>query len=53
MVELHDVGGLVEAMARALTDKHLRAELTVKGLERAKRFTWERAAKETLKVYRR
>jgi len=26
-------------------------EIKVKGLERAKRFTWERAARETLRVY--
>jgi len=52
MVEPRDVRGLAEAMGRALTDKHLRAELRAKGLERAKRFTWERAARETLEVYR-
>ena len=52
MVEPRDVRGLAEAMERVLIDKHLRAELRAKGLERAKQFTWERAAQETLEVYR-
>jgi len=51
MVEPRDVSGPIEAMERILTDKRLREEMRIKGLERARQFTWERAARETLKVY--
>ena len=38
-----------EAMARLVIDKDLRDELVAKGLERVKRFSWEKCARETLK----
>jgi glycosyltransferase involved in cell wall biosynthesis len=50
-VDPYDVDGLAAAIERALTDEGLRAELRRRGLERAARFTWERAAHETLAVY--
>ncbi len=43
----------VVAMWRILTDEELRASLIAKGLKRAKMFSWDRAAQETLDVYRR
>jgi len=46
-----DVHGWVEALRRALSDSALHAELRARGLQRAQRFTWEKAAHETLKVY--
>ncbi len=52
MVDPHDVRALTEAIERALTDRHLRAELRARGLEQASRFTWEKTARQTLKVYR-
>jgi glycosyltransferase involved in cell wall biosynthesis len=48
-----DVGGLAGAMERVLCDEQLRAELSAKGLKQASRFSWERAARQTLSVYRR
>ncbi|HHT9147190.1 MAG TPA: glycosyltransferase family 4 protein, partial [Candidatus Wunengus sp. YC61] len=36
-----------------LTDKELRAKMSSKGFERIKFFSWEKVAKETLKVYER
>lgn len=48
----YDVKGLHQKMVEVLTDEGLRSKLSVKGLKRAKIFSWERAAKETLKVYR-
>jgi len=51
MVDPYDVEGLAEAMLRVLTDASLREELRERGLERAKQFTWEHTARETLKVY--
>lgn len=40
------------ALWRLLTDEALRAELRAKGLQRAARFSWERAAQQTMAVYR-
>ncbi len=42
---------LTDAIARVLTDADLAARLSRAGLERARGFSWERAAKETLAVY--
>jgi glycosyltransferase involved in cell wall biosynthesis len=36
-------------MYTLISDDELRNKLKVKGLERAKLFSWEKAAKETLK----
>jgi len=44
---------LADALRRVLTDEHLRADLAGRGLERARMFSWSRAAHETLAVYRR
>jgi glycosyltransferase involved in cell wall biosynthesis len=52
MVDPYDVDGLAEAMHRVLTDTGLREELREKGLARARQFTWERTARETVAVYR-
>jgi glycosyltransferase involved in cell wall biosynthesis len=40
------------AMHRLLTDADLHAELSEKGLQRARTFRWEKAAQRTLEVYR-
>jgi len=48
-----DPGAFGGAMLRILDDDGLVAELRTKGLERARMFTWERTARETLEVYRR
>lgn len=42
---------LSEAMARILNDSELRAKMSRDGIERARQFSWERAARETLRVY--
>jgi len=52
LVEPEDVEGLTVAMWRVLTDDNLRREMRAKGLKRAAKFSWERAARETLAVYR-
>ncbi|MCD6291389.1 MAG: glycosyltransferase family 4 protein [Anaerolineae bacterium] len=43
---------LAVALWRVLTDRELADELRRKGLQRAALFSWERAARETLAVYR-
>ena len=52
LVDPADTDAFAHAIGRALDDEELRAALRQKGLERARRFTWERAARETLDVYR-
>ena len=41
---------MAEKMKEILTDDSLRAELSVKGLVRARQFSWKKCAVETLKV---
>jgi len=50
-VNPYDVEELVEAMYRVLNDEDLRKELSKKGLERSKLFSWRKTAEETWKVY--
>ncbi len=53
LVEPGDAEGFADAMERAAFDEELRARLIPAGREQAARFTWERAARETLDLYRR
>jgi glycosyltransferase involved in cell wall biosynthesis len=46
-----DPGDIAQALARVLTDESLQARMCEMGLAQAARFTWERAARETLAVY--
>jgi glycosyltransferase involved in cell wall biosynthesis len=48
-----DVGALAEAIGRTLANKDLRQNMREKGLAQAAKFSWERAARETLAVYDR
>jgi glycosyltransferase involved in cell wall biosynthesis len=45
--------GWTVAMWRLLTDDTLHGELSEKGLKRAKVFSWEKAARDTLDLYKR
>jgi len=47
-----DVGALAGAMERVLRDERLRDDLRERGLRRAAEFSWEKAARQTAKVYR-
>jgi glycosyltransferase involved in cell wall biosynthesis len=51
MINPHDLDGLTVAMWRILTEKDLRKDLIQKGLKRAAKFSWQKAAQQTLKVY--
>jgi glycosyltransferase involved in cell wall biosynthesis len=52
MFEPGDPSSLREAMARLLSDGRLARTLRLGGLRTARRFTWERTARLTLRVYR-
>ncbi len=51
LVDPNDVEGWTVALQRVLTDDVLHAEMSAKSLKRAAKFSWERAARETLDVY--
>lgn len=51
LVNPYNIAGLVEAMGKVLSDKNLREDLIEKGLNRAKEFSWEKCARQTLGVY--
>lgn len=46
-----EVEAIAEALYRVLTDAGLRAELTARGRERSRAFSWERVAIQTREVY--
>lgn len=47
-----DSESLAEAMSRVLGDEALRQSMRERGLARANRFSWAKAARETVEVYR-
>lgn len=49
----HDVRNMTEVLGLVLDDERLRAEMAAAGPERAARFSWKRAAQETLSVYKK
>jgi glycosyltransferase involved in cell wall biosynthesis len=51
MVDPYNIDELSNKMQEVLTSKNLRKELSEKGLKRAKMFSWEKCAKETLEVF--
>jgi glycosyltransferase involved in cell wall biosynthesis len=48
-----DTQALSETLHRVLVDPALRADLAQRGVARAKRFSWDEAARQTVAVYRR
>lgn len=48
-----DPENIAEGMEKVLTDKNKRSALIAKGRLRAKDFTWERTARETVTVYQK
>jgi glycosyltransferase involved in cell wall biosynthesis len=53
LIDPVDVDALTDALRRVLNDPALAANLRSRGLAQAARFSWARAAEETLAVYRR
>jgi glycosyltransferase involved in cell wall biosynthesis len=51
LVEPTDVADIARALSAALGDRELRRKLRMAGLQRAAQFSWERAARETIRVY--
>jgi glycosyltransferase involved in cell wall biosynthesis len=53
LVNPRDVGEIANAVERVITDRALRDDLCARGFVQAAKFSWERAARETLAVYER
>jgi len=47
-----DVDGIAEAMRRIVDDSAWRMECSVKGVQRASSFSWQRTGRDTIAVYR-
>ncbi len=52
LLDPQDIASVSSAMTRIATEPGLRAELSGRGLERARLFSWRRCAEETLQVLR-
>jgi glycosyltransferase involved in cell wall biosynthesis len=53
IVETNDVDHLAEAIYQVISTPELREQLIQKGLARVREFSWERAAQQTIDVYRK
>jgi glycosyltransferase involved in cell wall biosynthesis len=51
LVDPRNADEIAKAILKVLQDKGLQEEMRKRGLERAKRFTWQGAAEETARVY--
>lgn len=51
LIDPHNIEKMAEAIYKVLINDNFRRDLIRKGFERAKQFSWEKTAKETLKVY--
>lgn len=51
-VDPHDPEQLGMEIERLVSDRELQTQLRTKGFERVKQFTWERAAQDTLNLYK-
>lgn len=52
MVEQGDIENTAKAIERLMSDPKLRARLSQAGIETAKRYSWNRVARETQQMYR-
>jgi glycosyltransferase involved in cell wall biosynthesis len=52
LADPEDTGALVHALRQLTGDEDLRTQLSQLGMERARLFTWEKAAEETWNVYK-
>lgn len=52
LVNPDDIDVMANSIIRVLTEQGLREELSAKAIDRAKAFSWEKMARETVEVYR-
>ncbi|MCB4790707.1 MAG: glycosyltransferase family 4 protein [Elusimicrobia bacterium] len=51
MIDPANINEMSNAIYKLITDENLKKTLSSKAVERAKLFTWEKAARETLKIF--
>jgi glycosyltransferase involved in cell wall biosynthesis len=51
LIEEHDARQLLEAIRALLTREDLVHDLCARGVQQAKRFSWQASARKTLSVY--
>ncbi|MGD0352431.1 MAG: glycosyltransferase family 1 protein [Dehalococcoidia bacterium] len=51
LVDPYNIQEIAEAMYRVISDSNLREQMRRKGLERARLFSWHKAAKEMLRLF--
>lgn len=51
LVEPRNADAWAQAMTRLVDDEQMRADLRQRGIAQARRFSWERTARETLAIY--
>jgi glycosyltransferase involved in cell wall biosynthesis len=51
-VDPHDTEGIAKGMTELASNQELREKLSAAGREQAKKFSWEKCARETLEVYK-
>jgi glycosyltransferase involved in cell wall biosynthesis len=52
LVDPYEVESIVEGMHRILSDRALAQDLRMKGLVRAREFSWERSVARTFELYK-
>jgi glycosyltransferase involved in cell wall biosynthesis len=52
LVDPYDARSIAEGIRRVLVDDQLRADLSARGEERARSFSWEQAARRVHQIYR-
>ena len=50
-IDPYDINDIANGLTVAIEDENLREDLISRGLEQVEKFSWERTAKETIKVY--
>lgn len=51
LIDPYDTSNLIESLANTLNNEPLKNQLSIAGLKRASRFSWQKTAKETLITY--
>jgi glycosyltransferase involved in cell wall biosynthesis len=52
LVNPYSIEEIAQAMEKVLTDAELRNQMVSKGFERATMFSWEKTARETIRVFK-
>lgn len=52
MVDPYDPHNFADAMANVLSAEKLRDEMSARGLKQARKFSWDKMARETMEIYR-